>query len=109
MDDPRLGGPRVEVAHDDRPVLVTRIVSDEDEDVRPVLRLCATFDHRIIDGFSAGVLAREIRSLVESPEQSASLEEAFMELTRESVEFHAEALPVHVPVPAAGSAPTEEP
>jgi ABC-2 type transport system ATP-binding protein len=41
--------------------------------------------------------------------QSASLEEAFMELTRESVEFHAEALPVNVPVSAAGSAPTEEP
>jgi ABC-2 type transport system ATP-binding protein len=40
--------------------------------------------------------------------QAASLEEAFMELTRESVEFHAEALPTNVPV-AAGSAPREEP
>jgi pyruvate/2-oxoglutarate dehydrogenase complex dihydrolipoamide acyltransferase (E2) component len=35
---------------------------------RDVLRLCATFDHRIIDGFSAGQLAREIRRLVERPE-----------------------------------------
>jgi pyruvate dehydrogenase E2 component (dihydrolipoamide acetyltransferase) len=35
---------------------------------RDVLRLCATFDHRIIDGFSAGRLAREIRRLVERPE-----------------------------------------
>ena len=31
-----------------------------------------------------------------------------MELTRDSVEFHAEALPISVPVPAAGSAPREE-
>jgi pyruvate/2-oxoglutarate dehydrogenase complex dihydrolipoamide acyltransferase (E2) component len=35
---------------------------------RSVLRLCATFDHRIIDGFSAGKLAREIRGLIEKPE-----------------------------------------
>jgi pyruvate/2-oxoglutarate dehydrogenase complex dihydrolipoamide acyltransferase (E2) component len=35
--------------------------------VRKVLRLCATFDHRIIDGHSAGVLAKEIRSLIEAP------------------------------------------
>jgi len=41
--------------------------------------------------------------------QSASLEEAFMELTRESVEFHAEVLPRDLPVPAAGPGPREEP
>ena len=41
--------------------------------------------------------------------QSASLEEAFMELTRESVEFHAEALPTNVPMPVAGVARREEP
>jgi ABC-2 type transport system ATP-binding protein len=40
--------------------------------------------------------------------QSASLEEAFMELTRDSVEFHAEAFPLHEPVPAAGSLRAEE-
>jgi ABC-2 type transport system ATP-binding protein len=40
--------------------------------------------------------------------QLASLEEAFMELTRDSVEFHAEAFPLHEPVPAASSAQTEE-
>jgi ABC-2 type transport system ATP-binding protein len=40
--------------------------------------------------------------------QSASLEEAFMELTRESVEFHAEAFQPHEPVPAASAAPSEE-
>jgi pyruvate/2-oxoglutarate dehydrogenase complex dihydrolipoamide acyltransferase (E2) component len=46
----------------DRPWIVEgRVVS------RPVLRLCGTFDHRIIDGYSAGVLAREIRGLVEQP------------------------------------------
>jgi ABC-2 type transport system ATP-binding protein len=40
--------------------------------------------------------------------QSASLEEAFMELTRESVEFHAEAFQPHEPVLAASAAPSEE-
>ncbi|MFT3707151.1 MAG: 2-oxo acid dehydrogenase subunit E2 [Archangium sp.] len=35
--------------------------------VRPVLRLCATFDHRIIDGFSAGKLAEVIREALEQP------------------------------------------
>jgi pyruvate/2-oxoglutarate dehydrogenase complex dihydrolipoamide acyltransferase (E2) component len=32
---------------------------------RPVLRLCATFDHRIIDGHSAGLVARAIRERIE--------------------------------------------
>jgi ABC-2 type transport system ATP-binding protein len=40
--------------------------------------------------------------------QSASLEEAFMELTRDSVEFHAETSPVEVPVPAASSSMQRE-
>lgn len=46
----------------DRPLAVNGNV-----EVRPVLRLCATFDHRIIDGFQAGQLAREITSFVEEP------------------------------------------
>ncbi|MEW5743427.1 MAG: 2-oxo acid dehydrogenase subunit E2 [Myxococcota bacterium] len=37
-------------------------------EVRQVLRLCGTFDHRIIDGFAAGLLAKEIRHHVEHPE-----------------------------------------
>jgi ABC-2 type transport system ATP-binding protein len=40
--------------------------------------------------------------------QSASLEEAFMELTRDSVEFHAESLPANDPVHAGSSAPRED-
>ncbi|MBI5494393.1 MAG: 2-oxo acid dehydrogenase subunit E2 [Deltaproteobacteria bacterium] len=36
-------------------------------EVRPVLRLCATFDHRIIDGFSAGRIASVVRDYVENP------------------------------------------
>jgi ABC-2 type transport system ATP-binding protein len=40
--------------------------------------------------------------------QTASLEEAFMELTRESVEFHAESFPLHEPVATAGPVSTEE-
>ncbi len=37
--------------------------------IRPILKLCATFDHRIIDGFSAATLCREIRALFAAPEQ----------------------------------------
>ena len=36
---------------------------------RPVLRLCATFDHRVIDGFLAGAFARTLRELLEAPEK----------------------------------------
>jgi pyruvate/2-oxoglutarate dehydrogenase complex dihydrolipoamide acyltransferase (E2) component len=36
-------------------------------EVRQVLRLCATFDHRIVDGFSAGRFAADLRRLIESP------------------------------------------
>ena len=35
--------------------------------VRQVLRLCATFDHRIIDGHAAGKLAQAIRTALENP------------------------------------------
>jgi pyruvate dehydrogenase E2 component (dihydrolipoamide acetyltransferase) len=34
---------------------------------RPVLRLCATFDHRVVDGFAAGSLARTLRGLLDDP------------------------------------------
>jgi ABC-2 type transport system ATP-binding protein len=47
-------------------------------------------------------------SLHELATQSASLEEAFMELTRDSVEFHAESLPANEPVPAGSAAPRED-
>jgi pyruvate dehydrogenase E2 component (dihydrolipoamide acetyltransferase) len=36
---------------------------------RPVLRLCATFDHRVIDGFQAGKLSRSVSELLHAPEQ----------------------------------------
>ena len=41
---------------------------------RPVLRLCGTFDHRIIDGAQAGLLADAIRAYVSDP---ASVDAAF--------------------------------
>ncbi|MDP1829369.1 MAG: 2-oxo acid dehydrogenase subunit E2 [Archangium sp.] len=46
--------------------------------VKPVLRLCATFDHRIIDGYAAGLLAKEIRAQLEQPlpAQAAAAEAA---------------------------------
>jgi pyruvate/2-oxoglutarate dehydrogenase complex dihydrolipoamide acyltransferase (E2) component len=39
--------------------------------VRPVLRLCATFDHRIIDGAAAGRFAARLAQLFAAPEQLA--------------------------------------
>jgi pyruvate/2-oxoglutarate dehydrogenase complex dihydrolipoamide acyltransferase (E2) component len=36
--------------------------------IRPTLKLCATFDHRVIDGVQAATLAREIQSLLSVPE-----------------------------------------
>jgi pyruvate dehydrogenase E2 component (dihydrolipoamide acetyltransferase) len=39
--------------------------------VRPVLRLCATFDHRIIDGAAAGRFAARLTELFGSPERLA--------------------------------------
>lgn len=40
-------------------------------EVRPVLRLCATFDHRIIDGAAAGVFAHRLGKLFASPDALA--------------------------------------
>jgi pyruvate dehydrogenase E2 component (dihydrolipoamide acetyltransferase) len=40
-------------------------------EVRPVLRLCATFDHRIIDGAAAGRFAAHLTKLFEAPDQLA--------------------------------------
>jgi len=53
-------------------ILVTEVkdrpwVEDGQLVVRPVLRLCGTFDHRIIDGFAAGVLSREVSELLTDP------------------------------------------
>jgi len=40
-------------------------------EVRPVLRICATFDHRIIDGAAAGRFAARLTELFATPEQLA--------------------------------------
>jgi pyruvate/2-oxoglutarate dehydrogenase complex dihydrolipoamide acyltransferase (E2) component len=32
------------------------------------MRLCATFDHRIVDGFAAGKLARRLHALFAQPD-----------------------------------------
>lgn len=46
------------------------VVAEEGQPVvRKVLRLCATMDHRVIDGVHAAILAREISALLENPEQ----------------------------------------
>ena len=37
--------------------------------IRPILKLFATFDHRIIDGHSAAVICRELRTILDAPEQ----------------------------------------
>ena len=46
----------------DRPWVV-----DGEVVVRPVLRLCATFDHRIVDGYQAGLLAKVVMAEVQHP------------------------------------------
>ena len=40
-------------------------------EVRPVLRLCATFDHRIIDGAAAGAFAHRLGQLFAAPDSLA--------------------------------------
>ena len=40
-------------------------------EVRPVLRLCATFDHRLIDGAAAGKFAAKLGELFAAPQQLA--------------------------------------
>ena len=40
-------------------------------EVRPVLRICATFDHRIIDGAAAGRFAARLTGLFAEPERLA--------------------------------------
>jgi pyruvate/2-oxoglutarate dehydrogenase complex dihydrolipoamide acyltransferase (E2) component len=40
-------------------------------EVRPVLRLCATFDHRLVDGAAAGRFARRLGQLFAAPDQLA--------------------------------------
>jgi 2-oxoglutarate dehydrogenase E2 component (dihydrolipoamide succinyltransferase) len=37
--------------------------------VRPMMKLCASFDHRIIDGHSAAAICRLVRGYFDAPEQ----------------------------------------
>lgn len=48
----------------DRPAVV-----DGELTVRPLLTITATIDHRFIDGFQGGVLAKVVRSVLENPWQ----------------------------------------
>jgi pyruvate/2-oxoglutarate dehydrogenase complex dihydrolipoamide acyltransferase (E2) component len=43
-------------------------VVDDQVVVQPRLNLCATFDHRVMDGFQAGQLARVLKAYLASPE-----------------------------------------
>ncbi len=54
-------------------VLVPRVrqsvwVEDGEITIRPTLKLCATFDHRVIDGVQAARLGAEIRALLTDPD-----------------------------------------
>jgi pyruvate dehydrogenase E2 component (dihydrolipoamide acetyltransferase) len=40
-------------------------------EIRPVLRLCATFDHRLVDGVAAGRFARRLGQLFAAPDELA--------------------------------------
>ena len=55
-------------------VLLTRVrqrpwVGDDGElSVRPTLKLCATFDHRVVDGIQAARICQELHSLLADPD-----------------------------------------
>ena len=54
----------------DRPFVV-----DNRVEPRPVLRICGTFDHRIVDGHVSGLIATELKSLLADPESLLTDEE----------------------------------
>jgi pyruvate/2-oxoglutarate dehydrogenase complex dihydrolipoamide acyltransferase (E2) component len=61
-------------------ITVTRIkkrpwVVDDEVVARPVLRICGTFDHRIIDGYHAGKLCAELEDYMYEPEGLLTAEE----------------------------------
>jgi len=45
------------------------MVVDGEVVARPVLRLCGSFDHRVVDGAAAGALAARLRDLLEHPQR----------------------------------------
>jgi pyruvate/2-oxoglutarate dehydrogenase complex dihydrolipoamide acyltransferase (E2) component len=55
-------------------VLLTRVrqrpwVGEDGElTVRPILKLCATFDHRVVDGIQAARICQELHSLLGDPD-----------------------------------------
>ena len=54
-------------------ITVTRVkkrpwVVEDEVVARPVLRICGTFDHRVIDGYHAGALCTDIEKLMYAPE-----------------------------------------
>jgi pyruvate dehydrogenase E2 component (dihydrolipoamide acetyltransferase) len=61
-------------------ITVTRVqrrpwVVDDRVEPRPILRLCGTFDHRVIDGFFAGVISTYMEGLMSNPERLLTHEE----------------------------------
>jgi pyruvate dehydrogenase E2 component (dihydrolipoamide acetyltransferase) len=64
----------------DRPWVV-----DGELAVRPVLRLCATFDHRIVDGYQAGLLAKVIMAEVQNPSDGTQQPTTVAESTQQEV------------------------
>jgi pyruvate dehydrogenase E2 component (dihydrolipoamide acetyltransferase) len=51
------------------------IAVDGRPEVRPVLTLCGTFDHRVVDGAHLGKISAMLRKLLENPEQDEPGEE----------------------------------
>jgi pyruvate/2-oxoglutarate dehydrogenase complex dihydrolipoamide acyltransferase (E2) component len=63
----------------DRPVVV-----EDRVEIRPMLTVCATIDHRYIDGFQAATLARTFRRVFEDPHRLDATGRAFDGPTRAS-------------------------
>ena len=43
------------------------VVVDGEIVIRPILPLTATLDHRVVDGYQAGLIARTLKQILEDP------------------------------------------
>ncbi len=72
----------------DQPVVVDGEVTS-----RPMMTLCATVDHRFLDGAQGGILARVVRDVLENPWQLDDSEQATEVVEQDDSDILGEALP----------------
>jgi len=92
----------------DRPLVI-----DGEVKIRPQMTLCATIDHRFLDGAQGGVLARAMREILEDPWQLDEAEGPTEVVERDDSDIlgeapptaESEAAPEPPPVPVASDVP----